>query len=362
MGDEAILISLVEQLRKLDPIADITVLSQRPEETSRLLCVNAVNRRAFLKVIKEIKATDVLINGGGSLFQDATSSRSLLYYVAQMRLARLYGKKTASISCGVGPVNRWFNRRLVRREIERSAFTTLREPESFEFLKSIGLDCDNMKKHGSEIAVTADLAVGLGRQDPSRGKEILGEFFKLDRPIVAMALRAKDFRPSLENSAYSISELKKAANALIKKGYDILFMPFFRGEDNALSDYLCEFEQSKNAIFLNDRYSVIDYISILGSCKMLVGTRLHSLIFATMAATPFIGISYDPKVDAFLHLIKKEPLFDSKSFSAERLLDSIDAVYLNYESEKQKVIELREEQENLLKENNYFINKLLGLS
>ncbi len=45
-----------------------------------------------------------------------------------------------------------------------------------------------------------------------------------------------------------------------------------------------------------------DMLSIIGNMDLLVGVRLHSLIYAAIMGVPLIGISYDPKCTAFLKL------------------------------------------------------------
>ena len=46
-----------------------------------------------------------------------------------------------------------------------------------------------------------------------------------------------------------------------------------------------------------------------GCMDVLVGVRLHSLIYAAVMGTPMIGISYDPKVESFLSSIRRPTPF-----------------------------------------------------
>ena len=49
-------------------------------------------------------------------------------------------------------------------------------------------------------------------------------------------------------------------------------------------------------------------MSLIGNLDLLIGIRLHALIFAALMHVPFIGISYDPKITSFLHMIGQEPI------------------------------------------------------
>jgi polysaccharide pyruvyl transferase WcaK-like protein len=41
-------------------------------------------------------------------------------------------------------------------------------------------------------------------------------------------------------------------------------------------------------------------LATVGRCQLLIGMRLHALIYAANQQVPMIGISYDPKIDQFL--------------------------------------------------------------
>ena len=101
-GDEALLFAILNTLRKKKPELDFTVLSKKPEETSAVYNVNSINRYNFFKIRKEMKKSKMLLFGGGSLLQDVTSSKSILYYLAIIKLAQKCKIKTMLSTFGTG--------------------------------------------------------------------------------------------------------------------------------------------------------------------------------------------------------------------------------------------------------------------
>ena len=98
-GDEAIAGVLTNYLKK-NCAEKITLISSNPEKTSKLYNVNSVGLLDFIKPIIE---SDVLISGGGSLLQDITSLKSLLYYLAIILFAKAMGKKVIIFAQGFTP-------------------------------------------------------------------------------------------------------------------------------------------------------------------------------------------------------------------------------------------------------------------
>lgn len=73
-GDEAILSVLTKELKKQDYY--VTVFSKNPEKTGTKLGVHSVYTFDIKKVLETLKKSDLLISGGGSLLQDATSLKA----------------------------------------------------------------------------------------------------------------------------------------------------------------------------------------------------------------------------------------------------------------------------------------------
>ena len=92
-GDEAMLCAIIDAIRKEEADAHITVISGNPKETSKKHNINAVGTFSALGILKAIAHSDLVISGGGSLLQDATSIRNTYYYLSIMALAKLLGKK-----------------------------------------------------------------------------------------------------------------------------------------------------------------------------------------------------------------------------------------------------------------------------
>ena len=79
-GDEAILSVLVQKLKQLDK--RITVISSDPQYTTgKFKHIRSVYTFKIPDIIGAISKSDFLISGGGSLLQDTTSLKSLIYYL-----------------------------------------------------------------------------------------------------------------------------------------------------------------------------------------------------------------------------------------------------------------------------------------
>lgn len=140
-GDEAIAKVLVDRL-KHEGAEKITLISSNPEKTAKLYGVEAC---PMLKFFDSIKNSDVLVSGGGSLLQDVTSFKSLLYYLGVIYTAIILGKKVEIYSQGIGPINSGLGRMLTRFALKQAHKISVRDKKSQELLKSWKIDAELVK-------------------------------------------------------------------------------------------------------------------------------------------------------------------------------------------------------------------------
>ena len=184
LGDEAILASTVEAIGRRAPGVDISVLSANPSETSVSHGIKAFNRMSPGGVVSAIRASDLVVFGGGSLLQDATSFRSLSYYIAFIYLTKVLGKPLVVYANGIGPLRSALGKRLTRAALLTAREITLRDPESESVLRQLGVGID------AKVTVTADPAFLLTPAPPTRTREILASHgLDQERDIVWLALR-----------------------------------------------------------------------------------------------------------------------------------------------------------------------------
>ena len=94
LGDDALLQIIVAQLKSRYPHATIDVLSAKPEVTAHEFGVLATPRWDQAAIRDAVSEADIVLSGGGGLFQTATSLKSLLYYAGIVRTALRAGKRT----------------------------------------------------------------------------------------------------------------------------------------------------------------------------------------------------------------------------------------------------------------------------
>lgn len=327
IGDESILKAVIDNLReKLDDI-EITVLSQNPKSTEEKYQVKAVDRKSFFAILKAMKKTDLLISGGGSLLQDVTSKRSILYYLIIMWIAKLFRKDFFIYSQGIGPIVGKMNRRLTAKTLKWSSGIVVRDITSKEFLVEMGLPEE-------QVTVTADPVLRIKKADLTIGQEILlKEGFIADKSklTVGFAIRERKLKSDF------VKELCVSVNNILQEqNGQVVLIPFHFSEDMAVVEEISKRINGEVTVVKN-KYLTEEMLSIIGNMDVLVGVRLHSLIHAAIMDVPMIAISYDPKVNSFMHSIELKAMCSTLDFKSEFFIEEFEKTVEKSELIKEKV-------------------------
>lgn len=313
-GDDAILEAILGEMRSIDPDMPVTVISKDPRSTRLAYRVRAVSRVDLPGWLGAMGRAKLYINGGGSLIQDVTSRRSLWFYLMNIRAAKWAGCKVQMYGCGIGPVTRGNHRKLAAKVLNRNVdVITLREPDSREELRSMGVD-------GPEILLTADPALTLRPAAEEKTDSVL---LRAGIPphgrYLCFALRPW---PGFQEKAPLFGEA--ARYAWERYGLTPVFTAVEKGQDPAAARLAARSLGEAPHYFLDDAGAAGTIIGALSRMEAVVSMRLHALIFAAGQGIPLAGVVYDPKVSSFLRYIGQENFTDLEALTAENLKAMID--------------------------------------
>lgn len=304
-GDEALLKSIVDNLRALSPDVSITALSGDAQHTRRTYGINTVNRFNPFSVLWALMRGKLLISGGGSLIQDATSTKSLIYYLAIIRMAKLLGLKVMLYANGLGPISDK-NVAKVTRVLNKVDLITLRENVSMNEIRRCHITVP-------KVEITADPAYLLKPCSDQRADELLRDFGAEGDRFVAISVREwKTAAPNFEE------EMAKTADALKAEGYSALFFPMQLSRDLEISKRIAA-KMKTHAAIADREISVPEMLGVIGRCSLAIGMRLHMLIFASAVNVPMLGIIYDPKIRGTMQYMKQERYIEVEKVTAEAL-------------------------------------------
>ena len=335
-GDDAILEAILGEMRSIDPDMPVTVISKDPKSTRLSYRVRSVSRMDLPGWLGAMKRARLYINGGGSLIQDVTSRRSLWFYLMNIRAAKRAGCGVQMYGCGIGPVTRENHRKLAAKVLSRNVdVITLREPDSLEELKSMGVE-------GPEIKLTADPALTLS---PSAAEKTDSVLLRAGVPpqgerFICFALRPW---PGFQEKAPVFGAA--ARYAWKQYGLTPVFTAVEKGQDPAAAREAARFLEDAPHYFLDDAGAAGTIIGALSRMEIVVSMRLHALIFAAGQGIPLAGVVYDPKVSSFLRYIGQENFTDLEALTEENLKAMIDKAAAqagNKEAQAEAVRRLRD--------------------
>ncbi len=313
-GDEAIMLSMHKNIQQLGDNYHITVLSNKPVETREKYGIEAVYRFGIRDVLRAIYGSDALLSGGGSLLQDSTSTRSLLYYLSITVAAKCMRKKVMLYANGIGPVSGKRNRRLVKQVVNRADLITLREENSHQELLEMGV---NPKK----CFVTADPVFTMDGVDQESAYALLKqENIPLDKPLVVVSVR------HWRDMDKFIARFAKLCDTIIEKyNHNIVFLAMQMPNDITISEKVLK-RMEHPAYILHNSYSPEEVMGIIATANFILSMRLHTLIFAARQHVPLVGFVYDPKIAYYLEQLEMPSGGELKNFDLEHTLCLIDDI------------------------------------
>ena len=275
VGDDALLLAAIRRARREFGGARIIALTRGGARDGVRFGVKCIARKDVGEALKAIKECKYFVFGGGTLLQDMTSRRSLVYYASLLSLAKRNGSRCYLWGNGIGEPRSAKNEKMIASALSGCEYIGLRDARSVAIAKRL------LANEPSQIVLENDLAEaerelflsGERRSD----LEIKGEF-------VLVALKGKRCP----------SELEERIRLELKRGRKVIFAVMFPEQDFRLNQRYCK-------KYSGEIMSDIDFPDLVYLARRSAGVysmRLHALVAAKIANVPFWGFG-DSKVTDF---------------------------------------------------------------
>ncbi|MEA2068381.1 MAG: polysaccharide pyruvyl transferase family protein [Verrucomicrobiota bacterium] len=362
VGDEAILECVVDLFREVCPDCRITVSTDNPHETRQRLGVETVPLFGFeppyspVQMEECIAKADVFVWAGATGLSDypeiplgmlevahRVGTRTVvwcvgmndelnpyLYRILPGKRRMLYAMLSWLTPKRVDYVQRKEQqaearvRAMIARELGRCSLVVLRDPETLAAVHACG--------DVPDAIVGADSAELL-EPAPWEGIALEPEA----RRILDSKVRKIGLCISAQRQLVHEQELIDFLDRLAARDYRIVFLPMNPSTDAPLMEKLRSRMQNRaHSVVVGGRRPPREILAIAGRLDLVISSRLHLLILASVLHVPIIGISRGTKVDNFL-----APFGHTSAGSVD------DCDFDHMQSELDRLIESREEFEEV---------------
>lgn len=286
-----------------------------------------VFRNPTLPDLKSIASADLVVCKGGHILHTEARKTQLRAMVAMLQyaywpvLAIRYGKPVVFLGHSLGPFYGSIDRMIASYILRKLTAVFVREAISAKTAVKLGVPV-------SKIKLIPDLAFALKPLYSPAVESIIKKHGLKSGNFAVITVRQW-----FANQSRFIQEMAELVRGLlresiVKKVAIVVHTtgPTFIEDDHIASRELYQLLQNENNIVLIDYdLSPEEMIALYGEAKLLVGTRFHSVIFASIAGTPAYAISYvGPKAEGIMEMMSVQHLVqDIHTFSAEKALTDI---------------------------------------
>ncbi|KXI28396.1 colanic acid biosynthesis pyruvyl transferase WcaK [Paraglaciecola hydrolytica] len=299
--------------------------------------------------IQSLKEYDAVIHVGGSFFVD-------LYGTVQFEhslCALIANKPLYMLGHSVGPFHRSQFNRIARKVFSRVKMLGLRESISLDLLKDAHIDV-------SKVFLGADTAWLVNTNELAQVDNI--QALISQRPTIAMTMRELapfDKRLGVTQEEYEVA-FAKLADQFIELGHQVLVFSTCTGIDSYHKDdrmvalrVARKVKVSEYFHVVMDELNDVELGSLLRSCQLTIGTRLHSAIISMNFGTEAIALNYEHKSAGIMqqlgmqdNALEVTSLFDGRLFS--RSIKCLDEKQHSALEIKNKVLEEKSKAGNMV--------------
>ena len=315
IGDDAVLQGILTLLGEAMPGSCITVEAWNGLRQAFLPDdVATINAAKSEQVTAALHEHDCFISGGGTMIGDELGvGFPLIPNARRMAEAKYLGKGAVMLGIGANPPTTPEGDELARLLVELADVITVRDVQSLDVCLSLGADRE-------AVTVTADPAFLLRPEETPRTKSVKSW----------IRSKGKTVGVNVVNEAWRDKKRYKQA---IARTCDILaeqdgYTPVFFCNEIRPGRY---YDQEANAetaalmarpseVVSAAYYTPAEMIDIISAFDVIISMRMHALIFAAVAETPFVAVSRVDKVDNFMSLFGAQVSGSVKESHAERLV------------------------------------------
>ena len=335
-GDDAMLLSLVENLRKRIPQVHVTVLCRHPEELTARYGIPSIRNldhpewveprgywfygfndhqpREHIDCLREtIAASDLLIIGGGNLLLDVTDDwlrGPIAWHWFSSEIARIYQVPYMLFANSVGPFRTEWGKARSAHILRHAAAITVRDEESLRLVGEMGIARERVHLlPDPALTVTPDLGAAAHILSVIDNPSLNG------RLKIGVSVRNLSWQLDVCEVERYLTVLQRLCDRLVEEfEAGILFIPqcsYEHGRPTEDDRYVARqvlrgMRNKERAYVLNGQYRAEAVMGIYRWIDLALTTRLHGAVFSAAARTPFLAISYLPKVRGFLRHIDME--------------------------------------------------------
>lgn len=350
IGDEAILNSILKNLSG----HQLTVFKAHPQHWEgdsdiQVVSLFPLGFRSFLKhglrkSLRALKGLDVVILGGGGLFQDNYLYACFLW-AWQVFWVKYCKKPLFIYASGVGPLNTWWGKRLTKWAYEKADVITVRDDYSHHLLRSIDVE--------KEILVTADpvFCYDLDQSLPLRTKNLVcrqaGLFIISIRPWLNFKHQI------LEAFGEFLEDLER------ERGAKFIFVCMQNIEESDLEMIKPLMKRVGGELCVIRNFS--ELIELMKKADFAIGMRYHFMIAAILALTPLIPVSYAPKTESLFHDTELEKfLIKFDDLTAYKLKNTFKAIDKDIQNSVHSMDHLRNKMYHQSEQNNIILKEFLS--